>query len=144
MATPILALATILAVAGCSRRSTVINATIFWDPDRSAVAGEVRDPSSAPIAGATVTLQDTHTPSPGDARRPAPATVAHDILVEQSDANGRFVFEPVPAGDYVVQASANGYEPATLPVTVIVDGDGATTDTTVVSVQLMPVPAPGE
>ena len=122
----------------------MINATVFWDPDRSAVAGEVHDPSSAPIAGATVMLQDTHVPAPGDARRPAPAAVAHDILVEQSDANGRFVFEPIPAGDYVVTASANGYETAILPVTVTVDGNGATTDTTVVDVQMMPVPTPGE
>lgn len=131
-----LALALIVAGQGCGRAAAPV-AVPPVVPPRSVVSGEVRATGGLAIAGATVTLSDLHVaPS---ARGAAPAALQHDVLMLTTDAAGRFAFEPIPAGDYVVRGMASGYYPVALPVTVEGGGAPNSVDTTRVTVSLAPL-----
>jgi len=70
-----------------------------------ALEGTVTDDGGTPIAGATVTLEDT----------PLSAT---------TDGAGAFAIETIPVGEYVANVRADGYEQARIGVTIT---SGATT-----------------
>jgi protocatechuate 3,4-dioxygenase beta subunit len=80
-------------------------------PRAARVAGRVLDARRQPIAGAMVTLAPADPPeSSAESAKPGRAT---------SDAEGRFAFEGLPAGDVVVRASAAGFvAAASLPLAV--------------------------
>jgi hypothetical protein len=130
------ALALGVSFAGCGRATSP---TSTMAP-RSVVAGTVSDTSGAAIAGASVTLRDSHAvPAPRAGRGAGPLALQHDVLVLTTDANGRYAFEPVFAGDYVVTGSADGYQSNLVPVTVVTTGEPNTVDTTTVDIPLTPL-----
>ncbi len=128
----------VLALYGCGRATSPVGAPPMVVP-KSAVTGTVADTNGAVIAGASVTLRDTHgVPAPAGARRPAPAAAQHDILIETTDANGGYMFEPVPAGDYIVSAEASGYVTGVVQITLVTLGAPNTVDTVTVDLALTP------
>jgi len=135
---PFLALA-LGALAGCGRADSPVTGPPAVAP-KSVVAGTVRDTGGVVIAGATVTLRDTHVvPGPSAGRVASPAALAHDVLMLTSGADGSFAFEPLPAGDYVVSATASGYLASTRPVYVAPEGGPNDVDTTHVDIPLTPL-----
>src|SRR5208337_1764205 len=69
-----------------------------------ALAGQVTDPSSAPVPGAEVTVASS-------------TTGLHRTV--QTDENGRFSFPYLKPGPYVVEAKASGFEDQAIgPVSV--------------------------
>lgn len=125
------------AFAGCGRADSPLTSTPV--APFAVVTGAVRDTSGAALAGASVTLQDTHgAPAPAAARRAAPLALRHGILQQTTDATGRYTFEPVPPGDYVLSASAGGHQSRIMPLTLETAGDPNTADTTRVDIELTP------
>jgi hypothetical protein len=134
---PLLALAA-AAAAGCGRADSPLTSAPV--APLAVVTGAVRDTSGVAIAGATVTLEDTHgAPAPMAARRAAPLALQHGVLQQTTDAGGRYTFEPVPPGDYVLTGSAGGHRERVVPVTLVTEGDPNTPDTTAVDIELTPL-----
>jgi len=78
------------------------------------VAGEVKDSTGGVLLRATITLRA----SVGDFRRDA-----------STDARGRYRFQNVPAGDYVLLVTRDGFSPVTKEITLS-GSDPATVDIT--------------
>jgi hypothetical protein len=78
------------------------------------IAGTVTDPKGAVVVGATVTVTDA-------AGRPAHAPV-------ETDAQGRYRIEGLPAGTYVVTASFKGFKEARREQVGVAEGKTATLD----------------
>jgi hypothetical protein len=72
--------------------------------EASAVTGEVTDPQGKPAAGATVRLETKR------------QSINHRLAT--AGADGRFVFEAVPAADYYIVASAPGFANINQSITV--------------------------
>ncbi len=72
------------------------------------VSGTVTDESAAPVSGATVRVDGT-------------------AFAATTSADGSFLIEGVPAGDYRVSASATGLQTGRVPVTIVA-GEAATAD----------------
>jgi hypothetical protein len=70
---------------------------------RVAVTGVVRDPRGAPVAGATVTLEQ-------EANAPLSQT--------RTDNTGRFRFDSVSQGSYSIEVRHDGFQPALKPLQV--------------------------
>jgi hypothetical protein len=64
-----------------------------------AISGSLISDEGDPIAGATVTVAETD-------------------LSDTTDADGSYTVSDVPAGEYIVEATAEGYQPEAIPVTV--------------------------
>lgn len=79
----------------------VVCLLVFAGMVEAQITGSVVDSSSAPVAGAQVSLRD-----------------AGGVMVKQSitDSSGSFEFEDVREGSYALAASALGFEPIVLPV----------------------------
>ncbi len=113
-------------VADGAINATAINPTIdmgIWQRysvgDQTwidANADGVRDPSESPVAGITVTLLDT-------AMDPVNDADGNPIGSVTTDANGRYVFDNLTAGDYIVDFSDL---PAGFVFTTPLIGDAAT------------------
>jgi protocatechuate 3,4-dioxygenase beta subunit len=83
-------------------------------PIVGSVTGTVTDSSGKPIAGALVAI------SPAGPIQPGPLAADGTIIFPpgpvqfaKTDTNGQYTFDKVPAGTYVVRASADGFQPAT-------------------------------
>ena len=81
---------------------------------QSVVAGTVSDPQNAVVVGAQVTL----------------AAGANELRTVQTDAQGRYRFEAVPAGTYTVVVASPGFQIATSAAIVATAGAGATRNVT--------------
>ena len=79
---------------------------------QSTINGTITDPQSAVIPEARVTLLAGQT----------------EVRSTRTDAQGRYRFDALPAGTYVVMASAPGFQPATGAETSVTAGQGATRD----------------
>jgi hypothetical protein len=88
----------LLALLFCAAAA---HASIFGD-----VRGIVHDPQHRPIAGATVELHAAHS--------------AFSITVH-SAADGSFIFNNVPLGDYTLTVTEHGFDTATQPLTLASD-----------------------
>jgi len=114
------------------------------------VAGNVRNVSRAPISGAVVTIESVaqgltattrfflENPERAGKLATTPSAVSDEVpgrRVTLTDATGRYAFDDVPAGDYVVQVSASnhlgGSRPALVPPIM-------TADTVIVDVNITP------
>ena len=71
------------------------------------IEGELVDQSGAPLPGAVVVVRTTP-----DARVAASTTTARD---------GRFAFRSLVLGDYVIEATLDGFAPVSQRVTVVPD-----------------------
>lgn len=125
------------ALAGCGRADSPLTSAPVTP--YAVVTGTVRDTTGATLAGAGVTLQDTHgAPVPAGVRHAAPLALQHGVLQQTTDAAGRYAFEPVPSGGYVLTGSAAGHETRIVPLTIVTEGDPNTVDTMVVHIELTP------
>ena len=79
---------------------------------QSTINGTISDPQSAVILDARVTLLAGQS----------------EVRSTRTDAQGRYRFDAVPAGTYVVMASAPGFQPATVAEISVTAGQGATRD----------------
>jgi iron complex outermembrane receptor protein len=79
---------------------------------QSTINGTITDPQSAVIPDARVTLLAGQS----------------EFRSTRTDAQGRYRFDAVPAGTYVVMASAPGFQPATGAEISVTAGQGATRD----------------
>ena len=79
---------------------------------QSTINGTITDPQSAVILDARVTLLAGQS----------------EVRSTRTDAQGRYRFDAVPAGTYVVMASAPGFQPATGAEISVTAGQGATRD----------------
>ena len=81
---------------------------------QSAIGGTVTDPQAAVVAGAHVTL----------------AAGSNQLRTVQTDAQGRYRFEAVPAGTYTVAVAAPGFQTSTTAAFGVIAGAGATRNVT--------------
>jgi hypothetical protein len=124
---------------GCSRSAPPVTGPPEVVP-KVVVSGEVRDLAGALIEGAIVTLTDLHNvPAPAASRGATPAAVQHGVLLITTEADGRFLFEPIPAGEYIVRGTKTGFLPTLVEVTLVGDGEFNSIDTTVVDLPLTPL-----
>src|SRR5262245_56268502 len=80
-------------------------------PGTAVVTGQVLDATTGrPVAGATVTM-GMGAPGPAFNQTQAPARGTSRIGMALSNAQGRFVFRDVPAGEFSITASMEGYMP---------------------------------
>lgn len=134
---PRLLLAAVAALAGCGRSASPVTSAPV--APLAVVTGTVSDTSGAILAGAIVTLQDSHgAPAPAAARRAAALALRHGVLQTATDAQGRYAFEPVAAGDYLLTGSAAGHATRELPLAIVTEGDPNVPDTLTVDVVLTP------
>jgi protocatechuate 3,4-dioxygenase beta subunit/uncharacterized protein YegP (UPF0339 family) len=76
----------------------ILKITIGTAPGTGTVTGKITDTNGKPVEGATVALGSS---------------------VATTDAEGKYIFENVPAGNYTLFVSAGGYESYSLPVTAV-------------------------
>lgn len=79
----------------------------------AAAFGKVVDRDSRPVAGAEVQLTAAAAETPGLPRSPLPGMSAESYAAA-ADAQGRFVFDHLPAGRFDLRAKADGYAPLTV------------------------------
>jgi iron complex outermembrane receptor protein len=101
----LMCLGVVVCLFGCALTERVVAQGV------DSITGRVTDPSGAPIAGANVTLRKG----------------ASVVLTTVADPHGRFRFQSLQPGAYVVLAEAQGFQAITRAVTVQ-PGATATTD----------------
>jgi len=97
-------------LAGCAHMPFAIHDSGVKGP--ATIAGQVTSERGAIIADAAVELLSSGAPPGQTVRRQT-----------KTDITGRFVFEQVPLGSYVVTAAASGYKSAKQTVTVEKEGN---------------------
>src|SRR6185295_10507432 len=102
---------------GMSTRALSLAVTLFGFFTTSAfaqsvVSGTVTDPQAAVVQGAQVGLVSGQT----------------EIRSTRTDAQGRYRFESVPPGTYVVSVTAPGFQVATSAGLIVTPTQGATRD----------------
>jgi TonB family protein len=98
-------IATIIAIALIAPPVAGFGASSQAAQARASIAGTLVDPSGAPVPGAEVQL----TAASGNHR------------AADADANGRFTFDGLTAGNYVIEVRASGFAPAEEHVTLTPD-----------------------
>lgn len=78
-------------------------------PPAGTIAGTVKDPSGAVIAGAVVTIEGG-TIEGNTIEGGAPQSQAHQQRTAITDQNGQFQFSGIPAGAYQVTITASGFQ----------------------------------